>query len=83
MQEMNVTEKDMYDFMDSGRDVRVTCTDGYILIGRCWAYGAEVSKDEFGEDEPCIDVGCSTIIPLSQIESIEYVDNQHNSMTEA
>ncbi len=71
---MKVTEKELFDFMDSGREVRVTCTDGEVLTGECWAYGAEVSKEEFGEDEPCLDVGCSIVIPLSQIKDIEYVD---------
>ncbi len=71
---MKVTEKELFDFMDSGREVRVTCTDGETLAGKCWAYGAAVSEEEFGEDEPCLDVGCSTIIPLSQIKDIEYAD---------
>ena len=46
---MRPTEKDLFDYMDSGRDVRVTCTDGDTLTGRCWAYGAVVSEKEFGE----------------------------------
>lgn len=74
MQKMKVTEKELFDFMDSDREVRVTCADGEILEGKCWAYGAAVSGAEFGEDEPCLDVGCGTIIPLSQIKAIEYVD---------
>ena len=71
---MKVTEKDLFRFMDSGREVRVVCTDDDVLTGRCWAYGAATAKEEFGEDEPCLDVGCSTIITLSQIKSIEYAD---------
>ena len=71
---MKVTEKELFDFMESGREVRVTCTDGEILEGKCWAYGAAVSSEEFDEDEPCLDVGCSTIVPLSQIKKIEYID---------
>ena len=71
---MRPTEKDLFDYMDTGRDVRVTCTDGDTLTGRCWAYGAVVSEKEFGEDEPCLDVGCGTIVALSQIESIEFAD---------
>lgn len=74
MQEMKLTEKELFDFMDSGREVRVTCTDGDLLTGRCWAYGSEVAKEEFGEDEPCLDVGCSTIVTLSQIKKIEFAD---------
>ena len=54
---MKVTEKELFDFMDSGRNVRVTCTNGDVLVGQCWAYGAEVSEEEFGEKEPCLDVG--------------------------
>ena len=69
---MKVTEEELFDFMASGRGVRVTCADGEILVGKCWAYGAAVSMEEFGEDEPCLNVGCSTIVPLSQIEKIEY-----------
>ena len=49
MPEMTVTEKEMFDFMDSRRNVRVTCTDGGVLVGQCWAYGAEVSEELFGE----------------------------------
>ena len=71
---MTVTEKEMFDFMDSRRNVRVTCTDGGVLVGQCWAYGAEVSEELVGEKEPCLDVGCSTIIPMSQIDRIEYAD---------
>ena len=71
---MKVTEKELFDFMDSGRNVRVTCTNGDVLVGQCCAYGAEVSEEEFGEKEPCLDVGCSTIVPLSQIDKIEYAD---------
>lgn len=71
---LKVTEEELFNFMASGREVRVTCTDGEILEGKCWAYGAAVSAEEFGEDEPTLDVGCSTIIQLSQIEKIEYID---------
>ncbi len=69
---MKYTEKDLFDFMDLGKEVRVTCTDGKIFIGRCWAYGRIVSEEEYGIDEPCLDVGGSTLLRLSEIECIEF-----------
>ena len=71
---MKYTEEELFEFMDSGKKVRVTCADGQVFAGRCWAYGAVVSEEEFGISEPCLDVGCSTILQLREIEKIEFAD---------
>ena len=49
---MKYTEKDLYDFMDSGRQILLTTTDGLQFKGQCWAYCEIVSREEFGFDEP-------------------------------
>jgi len=69
---MKYTEKELYDFMDTQREVKVTCTDGQEFTGQCWAYCAVVCKEEYGIDEPCLDVG-STQIRSSEIEKIEVI----------
>lgn len=69
---MRYTEKDLFDYMDSGRVLRVTVCGGQTFAGRCWAYGAVVSEEEFGIAEPCLDVGCSTVLALSEIERIAF-----------
>ena len=69
---MKYTEKDLYDFMDSGRQILLTTTDGLQFEGQCWAYCETVSHEEFGFDEPCIEIG-STVILLSEIQTIEYI----------
>ena len=71
---MIYTEKDLFEYMDSGRVVRVTATDGQEYVGRCWAYSAAVSEEEFNIAEPTLDVGCSVMLALSEIQKIEYVD---------
>jgi len=68
---MKYTEKDLYDFMDSGQEILLITTDGLQFKGRCWAYSETASHEECGLDEPFIEVG-STVIFLSEIESIEY-----------
>jgi len=68
---MSCTEKELFEIMDSGREVRVTCKDGKTFTGRCWAYGAVVSEEEFGIKEPTLDVGCGTMLALSEIEKVE------------
>ena len=70
---MSYQEKDLFDYMDSGRIVRVIDVDGRKYDGRCWAYSAAVSKEEFGITEPCLDIGCSTVLALSEIKNIEFV----------
>ena len=70
---MSYTEKELFDYMDSRRPVRVECTDGAVFIGPCWAYGATVSEEEFGMAEPLLDVG-GTTLRISDIEKIEFAD---------
>lgn len=68
-----ITETDLYGAMDSEKVVRVICTDGTEFSGRCWAYGTQVSEEEFGYSEPCLDIA-GTILKLSEIAKIEYKD---------
>lgn len=68
-----ITETDLYVAMDSEKAVRVICTDGTEFSGRCWAYGAQVSEEEFGYSEPCLDIA-GTVLKLSEIVKIEYKD---------
>lgn len=70
---MSCTEKELFEAMDSKRMARVTCTDGQVFTGQCWAYGAIVAEEEYGVKEPCLDVG-STMLRASEIEKIEFVD---------
>lgn len=69
---MSYTEKDLFEYMDSGRIVRVTDDEGTEHVGQCWAYSSVVSQEEFGISEPCMDVGCSVVLALSEIQKIEY-----------
>lgn len=71
---MSYTEKDLFEFMDSGRTVRVTDGDGKEHVGQCWAYGAVTSEEEFGIAEPSLDIGCGVVLALSEIQKIEYAD---------
>ena len=68
---MRYTEEELFDFMDSGRRVRVTCTDGQVFVGRCWAYSSLSNEEDFGIDEATIDIECGVMLKLSEIESIE------------
>lgn len=71
---MSYTERDLFDYMDSGRTVKVTDDDGKEHVGQCWAYSAVTSKEEFGIAEPTLDIGCSVVLALSEIRKIECVD---------
>ena len=46
------TMKDLFGFMDAKRPVRVTCTDGRVFEGPCWAYGDVQNEEEYGVAEP-------------------------------
>lgn len=70
---MRYTQKELFDFMESEKNVRVTCKDGKFFVGRCWAYSAGQNLEEDGIDEPSIEVR-DTILYLSEIEQIEYAD---------
>ena len=68
---MSYTEKELFDFMDSGRKVRVTCTDGQVFVGRCWAYSSAYNEEEFCINEATLDVECGVVLKLSEVKSIE------------
>lgn len=70
---MTYSEKQLFDFMDSNRQVLVTCDDGQQFKGRCWAYGRVYNEEEFGRFEPSLQIGSTTVF-AGEIEKIEYVD---------
>ncbi len=70
---MKYTMKDLYDFMDAKRPVKVTSKSGKIRTGMCWAYSDVFNMEEDGIDEPSLEVN-DTVLYLSEIEKIEYAD---------
>ena len=50
------TMKNLFGFMDAKRPVRVTCTDDRVFEGPCWAYGDVQNEEEYGVDEPGLEV---------------------------
>ena len=70
---MSCTEKDMFAAMESRRVVKVTCTDGQTLTGRCWAYSSVVNKEDFDIPEATLEVGSIGLLQ-SEIEKIEFMD---------
>lgn len=69
---MKYLEKDLFEFMNSKRSVKVTATNGKEFTGMCWAYSAIFNEEENGVPEPSLEVG-NTSLHLSEIEKIEYV----------
>ena len=70
---MKYTMQDLFGFMESGKQVKVTCTDGKFFSGKCWAYSDVCNKEEAGIDEPSLEVANITIY-LSEIQSIDYLE---------
>lgn len=70
---MIYSEKELFEFMDSERQVLVTCDNGQKFKGRCWAYGTIYNEEEFGIAEPSLEIG-NVSLYASEIEKIEYVD---------
>lgn len=70
---MKYTLKDLFDFMESEKQVKVTCKDGKTFVGKCWAYSSVANFEDDGIDEHSIEVQ-DTMLYLSEIEKIEYVD---------
>ena len=69
---MKYMEKDLFEFMDAKRPVRVTSKSGRIYTGMCWAYSKGFNEEEDGVSEPSLEVG-NTSLYLSEIEIIEYM----------
>lgn len=71
---MRYSETELFDFMMSEKEVRVTDTDGKIRVGRCWARSAVANEneDEDGRFEPSLEVQDTTLY-ASEIEKIEYI----------
>ena len=72
-EKMKYTQKDLFDFMESGKKVTVVSADGASYTGKLFAYSSGTNLEEFGVDEPSIEV-CDTMLYLSEIEKIEYAD---------
>ena len=70
---MKYTVEDLFAFMESGKEVKVTCDTGETFSGRCWAYTEATNLEEYGIDEPSIEVQ-DTVLYLSDIQKIEYID---------
>ena len=70
---MTYSEKQLFDFMDSGRPVLVTCDDGQQFRGECLAYSRVYNEEEFDRFEPSIQIDDTTLY-ASEIEKIEYSD---------
>lgn len=71
---MKYSMEALFDFMDSRRKVKVTCTDGQVFTGLCWAYGSAQNEEEYGVAEPSLEVGPGVSFYASEIEKIEYAD---------
>ena len=65
--------KDLFDFMDAKRPVRVESKDGYVHTGMCWAYSAAYNEDAEEREEASLEVG-NVVFFLSEIEKIEFAD---------
>lgn len=70
---MKYSLKDLFDFMESEKQVKVTCNDGKTFSGRCWVYSGVQNLEEDGVNEPSLEVQ-DTMLYLSDIRTIEYVD---------
>lgn len=69
---MKYTMRDLYDFMDAGRPVKVTCTDGQIFTGLCWAYYDVIDMRDSDIEEPYLEVQ-DTALRLNKIDRIEFI----------
>lgn len=70
---MKYTQKDLFDFMESGKEVTVISTDGVSYTGKLFAYSSGTNLEEFGIDEPSIEVR-DTLLYLSDVDKIDYAE---------
>lgn len=70
---MKYTMEELFAFMDAERPVIVTCTDGKVFSGMCWAYSDVFNMEEYGIEEPSLEVE-DAILYLHEIQKIEYAD---------
>ena len=68
-----LTGKDLFDFMDSGRKVKVTCKDGMEFSGYCLAYSDVFLEESDGVRDYGLDID-GTLIFLHEMQSVEYID---------
>ena len=72
---MIYTEKELNEFMDSRRPVKVTSINGNVYTGMCWVYSSVCNDEEFGVDDASLEVQ-DTILYLHEIEKIEFVGDK-------
>lgn len=70
---MKYTVEEMFAFMESGKRVKVTCDTGEVFSGTCVAYSEATNLEEYGVDEPSIEVQ-DTILFQRDIQKIEYIN---------
>jgi hypothetical protein len=71
---MKYTERELFFAMEEcekGKEVKITCTDGQEIMGRCWAYSASENEAENGTAEASLDIGPGLVIYSSEIDKIE------------
>lgn len=71
------TMKELFDFMDTGKTVKVTSKSGKTYVGECWAYGDVQNESDYGIAEPSIEVQ-DTVLFSSEIEKIEFVEDSED-----
>lgn len=76
---MKYSMDDLFGFMEAGKTVRVTDTDGQVYTGYCWAYGNIQNQEEYGVDEASLEIGPQGKGPhvclyASEIEKVEFMD---------
>ena len=71
------TMEDLFAFMDAKRPVRVTCTDGRVFEGPCWAYGDVQNEEEYGVDEPSLEVQDTMLFSRFKRSNLS-IDLKHN-----
>lgn len=68
------TEKDLFDFMDAKRVVKVTADTGEVFFGRCWAYSKSYNEGAEDVSEASLEVE-NISLWLHEIAAIEFADS--------
>ena len=68
---MKYTEKQLFEFMDAKKPVKVTSVDGDVFTGMCWAYSSVTNDSEFGVSAPSIEIE-DTVLYTHEIKTIEF-----------
>ena len=79
---MSYTMEELFAFMDSERIVRVTDDEGNTYVGQCWAYNAVQNLEEYGVEEPSLEIGPGELLFASEIRKIEFHEGIENQFDE-